>query len=263
MNTFRRNLYRFLETDDTRSGKYFGIGIQILIVLNILAGILETEQHLPASIRELLFTFEVVSVIVFTVEYLLRIYAIVEDPRYSKPISGRLRFAFTPLALVDLLAVAPFYMPFIHADLRFARILRLLRFFRILKLARYNDSIRNIAKVIQLKREELAISLFAVLLLLLMASSMMYYIENEAQPDAFASITSSLWWGVATLTTVGYGDIYPITPMGKFLGAIIQILGIGMFALPAGILSSGFSEVILESRKKEKMCPHCGETLVE
>jgi voltage-gated potassium channel len=149
----------------------------------------------------------------------------------------------------------------IRLDLRFLRAVRLIRIFRVFKVGRYSESMKLFGNVLKAKKEQLVITLFAVFILLTIASSLLYYVENEAQPDAFSSIPSTMWWGVSALTTVGYGDMYPITPIGKILGAIISLLGIGLFAMPTGILSAGFVEEIRRRREQDKVCPHCGERL--
>jgi voltage-gated potassium channel len=164
------------------------------------------------------------------------------------------------MAIIDLLAILPFYLPLVLPDFRFMRAIRLFRLFRILKLARYSDALKTFADVLNLKKEELGVTFFATLILLVVASSMVYEAENEVQPEAFANIPDAMWWGVVTLTTVGYGDIYPVTPLGKFIGSFVVISGIGLFALPAGILASGFNEVLQrrkEKHRKKMICPHC------
>jgi len=150
---------------------------------------------------------------------------------------------------------------FIPFDLRFIRAIRLIRLFRLFKLGRYSVAIKLFGRVLKGKREELFITAFAIFILLTISSSLLYYVEHKAQPEVFSSIPAAMWWGVATLTTVGYGDIYPITSLGKFLGAIISLLGIGLFAMPAGILSAGFIEEIRKKKETAKTCPHCGEKL--
>jgi voltage-gated potassium channel len=180
---------------------------------------------------------------------------------FQQPIKGRIRFALTPLALIDLLAILPFYFPlFLPIDLRFIRALRLFRLFRIFKLTRYSDALKKLGGVVILKKEELLISVMIVLVILFFASTLMYFIEGETQPETFSSVPKSLWWGVVTLTTVGYGDVYPVTPLGKVLGAVIAFLGVGMFALPAGILASGFAETI-HRKREQTTCPHCGKEI--
>ncbi|MCI0486018.1 MAG: ion transporter, partial [Blastocatellia bacterium] len=184
------------------------------------------------------------------------------DKSFERPIAGRIRFALTPLALIDLVAILPFYLPMIFAlDLRFVRILRLFRVLRLFKMARYSESLKTLGNVLKLKKEELVVSLLVLSILLVFASSLIYYAENESQPEVFSSIPAAMWWGIATLTTVGYGDIYPVTPAGKILGAIIAVLGIGMFALPAGVLASGFAEEIQKRRREKNLCPHCGNDI--
>ncbi|MBT7081035.1 MAG: ion transporter, partial [Chloroflexi bacterium] len=228
----------------------FTLSLVVLIALNVTAVIMETVGDLSDQNASIFRTFEIVSVAVFTAEYLLRIWTCTNDPVYKRPLIGRLRFAITFLALVDIFAILPFYLPMlIPIDLRFLRALRLFRIFRLLKIGRYSESLRLMGNVLKSKREEITIAIFVAFILLILSSSVMYYVEHDAQPNAFPSIPSSMWWGVTTLTTVGYGDISPITALGKFIGAIVAVLGIGLFALPAGILAAGFSEE-LQKRKK-------------
>lgn len=139
--------------------------------------------------------------------------------------------------------------------------LRIFRIFRLFKIARYVEALSFITRVFKKKKEELVISLIFTLFLLIIAATLMYYVENEAQPENFASIPETMWWGIATLTTVGYGDIYPVTPAGQFLGGVIAIIGIGLFALPTGILASGFSEEIASTKQQQDCCPTCGRPL--
>ena len=176
---------------------------------------------------------------------------------------GRIRFALQPLQIIDLLAILPFYLPFIGIDLRFLRAVQLFRLFRLLKMGRYSQSLTTLTNVIKSKKEELSITLFAGFILLIIASSLIYLVENEAQPEAFHSIPNSMWWGVVTLTTVGYGDVYPKTALGKIIGACIALLGIGLFALPAGIIASGFASEIQKKETEIKVCPHCGKKISE
>lgn len=260
----KKRTYEILEVaapGDVAS-RIFDIFIVVLIFLNVLAVILGTIEKLSIQFSDFFKIFEIFSVIVFTLEYILRIWSCTANPKYVKPTSGRVRFIFTPLALVDLFAILPFYLPMlIPFDLRFIRAIRLIRLFRLFKLGRYSDAIKLFGKVMKSKKEELFITIFAIFILLTISSSFLYYVEHEAQPEAFSNIPAAMWWGVATLTTVGYGDIYPITALGKVLGAIISLLGIGLFAMPAGILSAGFIEEIRKRREVLNICPHCGEKL--
>jgi voltage-gated potassium channel len=238
---------------------YFIMG---LIILNVTAIILESVSTIKATTGNLFRDFEVVSVIIFSVEYLIRIYVSdLTHPSKSR-LKSVLRFVFSAYGLIDLLAILPFYLPFlIKIDLRFLRLLRLMRFLRVLKLNRYNKSLKLIWEVMKEKRTEMAVTGFVTLLILLIASFLMYYIEGNAQPDKFSNILDCFWWAVATLTTVGYGDVYPITGFGKFISGLIAILGIGLVALPTGILSSGFIEKIGNKKNEVKKCPHCGEII--
>lgn len=167
--------------------------------------------------------------------------------------------------MIDLFAILPFYLPMlIKMDLRFLRALRLTRFLRILKVNRYNDSLNLIWTVIKEKKSELVVTGFVTFLILLLASFTMYYIEGEKQPDQFPNILATFWWAIATLTTVGYGDVYPITGLGKLISGLIAILGIGLVALPTGLISAGFMSKI-ENRKQndsdDEKCPHCGKNI--
>ncbi len=263
--SIRRRIYEIIQKarEGDRPGRIFNIFIMTLIFLNVLAVILETEAELAHPFAAFFLWFEYFSVAVFSIEYVLRLWSCVEEPGYEQPVKGRLRFALRPLVLVDLIAVLPFYLPLLLTlDLRFVRAIRLLRIVRILKAGRYSDAMKTLERVFRSKKEELFIAVGIVLLILVLASSIMYFLENEVQPQTFSSIPKALWWGVATLTTVGYGDIYPVTGLGKFFGAIIEILGVGLFALPAGIIAGGFSEE-LRSNRALTVCPHCGLSLTD
>lgn len=248
------------------TSKCFDIFILGLIFLNLMAVALETVDSLYEQYQFWFQAFEVFSIAVFTVEYVLRVWSCTVKEAYRHPLWGRLRFMVTPLSLIDLLAIIPFYLPLLSPQMRIGRAFRLFRLFRVLKLNRYTDSLKILARVLRLKQEELILSLFVLSILLAIASSLIYFAEHDAQPEAFSSIPEAMWWGTITLTTVGYGDVYPVTLIGRILGAILAILGIGLFALPAGILASGFSEE-LQARKAKKqqqdtrICPHCGEMI--
>jgi voltage-gated potassium channel len=263
INRIKTRVYNILEANHEGGipGRLLEIFIITLIFLSLITVVLETVEPIYKKNPDFFYDFEAFSVIIFTIEYVLRLWSCTSDSKYKKSVKGRIRFALTPLAIIDLVSILPFYIPMvITLDFRFFRALRLFRIFRILKIGRYFESLRLIGKVFSNKKEELAITVFMVLILLLVVSCLMYFVENQAQPKAFASIPMSMWWGVATLTTIGYGDVYPITPLGKFFGAIISLLGIGLFALPTGILGSGFVEEI-QNRKNHKVCPHCGKEI--
>lgn len=255
----KQNIHKILDaTDHSNSiSKLFNVFLIALIVLNTIAVTLETVQSIDALYKNIFLSFEIFSVVVFTIEYLLRVWSITASEKYSHPIWGRVKFIFTGSALIDLFAILPFYLPMlIGFDLRFIRILRLFRLVRILKISRYMHATKMISNVFKAKKEELLITLMLIFFLIIIVSSIMFYVEHEAQPDKFSSIPETMWWSVATLTTVGYGDIFPITILGKTLASVIALLGIGMVALPAGILASGFSDELKKIRE-HKHCPHC------
>ncbi len=238
--------------------------IGILILANVAAVILESVPWIHDRFGVEFEQFEAFSVAVFSAEYALRVWTCVEKERYRAPVLGRLRFVASPIALIDLAAILPAYLPGeVFLDLRFARIIRLVRMLRILKFTRYSRTLQTFGAVFDKKRADMALVTLFLLLLVVLASSLMYFIEHLAQPQAFSSIPAAMWWSVMTLTTVGYGDIYPITPLGKFLGAIIALIGIGFFALPAGVLAAAFADELAKQREKNvKMtCPHCGREI--
>jgi len=252
-----------VETEDGELvDRIVAVFLMILILVNSAAVVLETVNDLNARFGSIFHAIEMVSIVIFSVEYLLRLWVAPLNPRYAKPFTGRLRYAFSLMAIIDLLAILPAFLPLIFTvDLRIIRFLRIFRLFRLFKMSRYVDSLNSLDDVVRSKKEELLVILVMIVMLLLFSSSLMYVVETEAQPDKFPDIPSAMWWGVATLTTVGYGDIYPITPLGKLLGGFIAFLGIGIFALPTGILASGFADEIKRRREKEKICPpcpHCG-----
>jgi len=258
----RRYVYKLLEPepDDRGVEKVVNVALSTLIALNVAAVIAETVPEVRAEYAGQFLAFERFSVAVFTLEVLGRLWSCTAVPRYAG-IGGRLRFLGAPLTVVDVLAILPFYLPWLlPMDTRALRALRLVRLLRILKLARHMEALRELGQLFRAKREELTITAILGFILLLSASSTMYFIEHDAQPEQFSSIPASMWWGVVTLTTVGYGDVYPITPLGRVAGAFVQVIGVGLFALPAGILAGGFSE-ILERRRAHRVCPHCGRTI--
>lgn len=255
----RRRIYLTLEPTE-KGGileRIFELLLLTIIILNILAIICESIKDLHQEYSHVFYQFEVFSVIFFTIEYLLRIYSIVENKKYSDPITGRIKFIGTPMALIDLMAFVPFYLTFLPLDLRFLRIFRLMGLFRMFKVARYMHALSMFKKVIYDRREQLVLSIIFILFILVIISTTMYYVEREAQPDQFTSIPATMWWGIATLTTVGYGDMVPITAWGRIMGGLFAITGVGLLALPAGILSSGFFEMM--HRPRTRKCPHCGK----
>lgn len=252
--TIKRRFYEVLvETEDeSLADRIIAAALMLLILANVIVVMLETVDELEAPYRRYFRAFEVISVAIFSAEYVSRIWVIDLHPNFRGAVRGRLKYALTPMALIDLAAVLPFYLPVaLIVDLRILRILRLFRIFRLLKMARYVESLNTFHRVLRAKKAELAVTLLMILILLVLASSAMYVAETGAQPDKFPNIPAALWWGVVTLTTIGYGDVYPITPAGKIIGGFIAFMGIGLFALPTGILASGFSEEV-HRRQDEK-----------
>jgi voltage-gated potassium channel len=252
--------YRILDSrhfQKVRGGRTVNAVLLTIIALNIVALILESEPGILDRFATGFRLIEIISVAIFTIEYVARVWASVEDPRYADGIRGRLRYMTSPMAAIDLLAVAPFYLGG-FADLRFLRSFRLLRIFRIAKAARYSVAMEIFGRVIASKRAELTIVLGFLVVLVLCFGSMMHLIEGEAQPERFGSITSAMWWAVVTLTTIGYGDTVPITMAGRAIGSVVAVFGIGLFALPAGMLGSAFAEAIAARNRQAGACPTCG-----
>ena len=263
----KQRVYKLVEeaAPGDRSSQAFDIFIISLISLNAIALIVGTVEEVHQVSPQAFRIFEIVSMAIFTVEYLLRVWSCTANPRYAHPVFGRLRFIVSPIALIDLLAILPFYVVFLvnlHGlDLRFLRAVRLLA--RVARLSRYSSGLRTLARVIHAKRSDLLTVIMVLSLLLLMASSLIFFAEKEAQPDKFANIPQAMWWSIITLTTVGYGDAVPVTVAGRLLAGLIAILGIGLFALPAGILGSGFVDELKKSTDTPRIFPHCHKEIHE
>jgi voltage-gated potassium channel len=219
-----------------------------LILANVAAVVLGTVESIHAQYHAEFRVFEHLSLAVFSVEYLLRMWACGSTPSYAGW-RGRLRYALRPLVLIDLLSIAPGLLK-LEFDARFLRGLRVFRLLRLFKLTRYSSSLQTFGRVLRRCAPELMSTLFVLLLLLVIASSLMYYLERGTNP-AFSSIPAAMWWGIATFTTVGYGDITPITPAGRLLGGCVAILGIAMFAIPAGVVGAAFSEEWRKQRRDD------------
>ena len=255
--SLQENIYYILEYSDPKIflSLLDDLLITILTSISVSAFILETSPRFSNQNSN---TFELIEICItgfFTVEYLLRLWICTVNPKYGHPIFGRLKYLVTPLALIDLVAILPFYLQVLFPGLEFVKFTLLLRLFRLFKISRYSESLRTIIKVIVLKKEELIATLLVVIFVLVFVSSLMFFAENEAQPQKFSSILETMWWGVVTLTTVGYGDVYPTTHAGKLLSSAMAFLGIGIFALPAGIIASGFAEEVQKRRVKKIFHP--------
>ena len=241
----------------------FDYFIVILISLNVVSVFVETFE-LPLALKSFLNGFELFSIIIFSIEYILRVWTATCQYPEKNHFVARIRYVFSFMALIDLISILPFYLPlFFSTDLRILRSLRLIRLFRILKINRYTYAMQKVLLVMKNKSIELISSIFVIFILMLISSVLMYSVESSVQPEIFKNGFSGLWWAVATFTTVGYGDIYPITNIGRFLSAIIALLGIGLVAVPTGIITSGFMEAnTKESTEEQKhFCPFCGKKL--
>lgn len=242
----RKRMAELLEQGhyDDRPSRILNLLLILLISLNVVAITVESVVPIHERYSRQFWYFEVFSVTIFTVEYLARVWSAVDlaeihDPR---PVIGRIRYMLTPLALVDLIAILPFYMGlYASFDLRFLRVMRLLRLF---KLTRYSPALGALLDVIRQESEALLAALVILLLMLVVSASGIYLLEHDLQPEVFGSIPSSMWWAIVTLTTLGYGDVVPVTVGGKIFGGLIGLIGIGMIALPAAIMASGFAESV-------------------
>jgi voltage-gated potassium channel len=219
--------------------RIFAFTIQSLIVLSLVTFSIDTLPDLSAGTREILDTIEVMTVAVFTVEYLLRILVA----------RNRMRFIFSFYGLVDLAAILPFYLAS-GLDLRAVRVFRLLRLIRILKLFKYNQAIGRLYRALVIVKEELILFGFVSLIMLYLSAVGIYYFEYEAQPEQFKSVFHSLWWAVTTLTTVGYGDMFPVTTGGKVFTFVVLMIGLSIVAVPTGLLASALSQVREEDARK-------------
>lgn len=262
--TLREKTWRRLDARQGHPG-WLHTGIFTLIILNVVAVIVGSMATVFNRWRFELRTFEAFSVAVFTIEYAARLWSCTADPRYSHPLWGRLRFICSPLALIDFLAILPSYLLVLNVDLRFIRILRLATLARVGKLGRYSEASSVLVRVLRARRDELVMTFSLLSLLAIVAAALMYFAENTAQPDKFPHVPAALWWAFITITTVGYGDVYPITALGKCIGVCTALIGILMIGLPTGVFGAAFLDEInrqkSERATKDGTCPHCGKPL--
>lgn len=254
-------------------GEVVTSGLLALIAFNIIVGMFETVESLRETYTGFFYWVEFVSVVIFTIEYVLRAWACTQDPRYGSTVWGRIRFLLTPMSLVDLLAIAPFYLSAIFpVDLRFIRILRLFRLLRLFRASNLTGSFDDLLHVIKSKRKELGISTAMLVLVVVVSANLMYLVEHLEPGTTFTSVPAALWWGMMTITTIGYGDMYPTTPLGQVIASGVGFFGICVFALPVGILGAGFTNYMEEKRSGEagpgggdggscEVCPHCARVI--
>lgn len=247
-----RHLASRMLSDHPRSwiGKATHFGLAALIILNVLAVIFESVESWSVVHGPIFALFDTISVGLFTLEYLTRLWSAVDlpSPRFKHPVWGRLRWVISPMALIDLLAIAPFFLGIVlDMDLGVWRVLRILR---ILKLSRYSLALTVIADVVRQEIRSIGAMLVVFAVVVVLFGSLAYLAEHRAQPEIFRDIPSCLWWAVVTVTTLGYGDMVPVTMLGKVLASMTAIAGLGMIALPSGFLASGFAEQ-LRMRREE------------
>ncbi len=249
--TIRKKIYRLLEYgfDGPKPGRLLSGFIVLLIILNVIAIILESYKLIGEKYHREFFLFNTFSVVIFTLEYVARIWVSIESPNQNKaaPIKSRIKYILSPVSLIDFLAIAPFYLSFIFAiDLRYLRMLRMLR---LLKLTHYFKGLRLFIDVLRKELPSIGAAVIIMSVLVILSASVMYSVENDAQPDVFDSIPSAIWWSVVTMTTVGYGDVTPVTFLGKFISIFIMLLGVGIVALPAATLAAKFGDELRTRRK--------------
>lgn len=236
----------------------------VLITLNVVIVIAGTFT-LPTAVSSVMSVVETVSVIIFTVEYAVRLWVADLDFPALSPVRALVKHVFSLQTIIDLVSLLPFYLPFLlPINLIILRVFRVFRLLRLFKVNRYTKALTSIAEVFKRKAHQLVSSMLVVLILMVVASVLMYNVEHDVQPEIFDNALSGLWWAISTLTTVGYGDIYPMTAAGRILSAIIALLGIGMIAVPTGIITAGFSEQIEKTEKSDDekvFCPYCGHRI--
>ncbi|WP_340156479.1 ion transporter [uncultured Winogradskyella sp.] len=237
MKTYLKNL---VELNDNKRSRRFAYFIQFLIIFSVITFSIETLPDLKPQTKVVLNAIEAFCVVIFTFEYVARIY--VAD---SKP-----KFIFSFFGIIDFLAILPFYLSF-GVDLRSLRLLRMFRLFRLFKLVRYNKAMRHFANAMILAKEQIILFMIITLMLIYFTAVGIYYFENEAQPEHFSSIFSSLWWSIVTLTTVGYGDVYPITVGGRIFTFFMLLIGLGVVAIPTGIISSSLTKAVEPNEEEE------------
>ena len=243
--TLRRRTWEVLEVgaDGDQLSRTIDIMVMTLVFGNVAVTVLESVESLYTPYHDLFLGFERISIVAFTAEFLCRLWSAADSrPETESATLNRLHYLRSPLAIVDLFAIAPFYVfPLLGLDLRFLRVFRLMR---LVKLTRYSRALSRVFEVYRLQKNGLAASFFLMSIAIVVAASLLYAIENPVQPEAFSSIPAAMWWAVCTLTTVGYGDIAPVTPLGKTVTSFVSIIGIAMVALPTSLFASGFAHIM-------------------
>ncbi len=273
LQTIKRRLYEIFEetVPNERGTTWFHTINKVLIIVSVLVAMAGTVATLHTPYQAWFLAIRQVTAIIFTAEYVLRLWVCTFPQQYRHPVWGRLRFALTPLIVLDLLAIATLNIAAWGSYVEGQE----LEILVIARMARYTGALKTLFAVFNLRRRELTATFILLLTLLVFSSTVLYLVEYRAQPEVFSSIPAAMWWGVITLTTIGYGDMIPITALGRFLGGCVALLGFGLFALPAGIIASGFAEELQKrntnylaneigkrlSQGKIDTCPHCGKPL--
>jgi voltage-gated potassium channel len=254
-----KKLYEIMEISDSKLSKAIDAVLLMLISTNVLLVILDSYGTFRTRYLTYITLFETFSVVVFTIEYIIRL--ICSPYRYSDDYKkiNMLRYIISPMAIIDLLAIFPFYLPYVFKfDFRIFRFLRIFRLLRVLKITRYSKALDLIIRVFKMKKAELLLSTFILMVLIFFAGSLMYFAENSGQPEEFPNIIDSVKWAIQTMVFLGYNEVQPLSAIGNVLGMIIVVLGLGWLTLPISVLSSGFIEQV---KKDNNKCPHCGKEL--
>ena len=236
----KNKLRLIIEDNTTRKGRIFDYFIQILILISLVAFSIETLPDNSLQTKKILATIELISIVIFSIEYLLRIY-VAEKP---------LKYIFSFYGIVDILSILPFYLSATF-NLKALRAFRIFRIFRAFKLVRYNKALNRFSRAFTIIKEELVLFFMITLILVFLTSSGIYFFENEAQPKVFSSLFHSLWWSIVTLTTVGYGDVYPITLGGKIFTFFVLIIGVGIVTIPAGLVATALTKARTLEEKED------------
>lgn len=249
---WRRSLYRQLDPTawDDQGLSPLNRALACIIVLSVITALLDSEPSLSQGRESLFGTLELMFGGLFLLEYLARLWTSAESPHYGPGLSGKLKYVRSPAAILDFLALLPLILGPVGNEAYMFRLFRLARVLRLAKLGRFSSAMHSLSEAVRSRRYELLMSAAFAGLLLLVTSTLLYLVEGEAQPDNFGSIPRAMWWSIATLTTVGYGDVYPVTALGKVLAGLTAITGIGLIAMPTGILAAAFSDAMQRQRER-------------
>jgi len=254
METARSWTYHHMFVGAGDSGKisFINLFLVVVILAAVAVSVAGTEPVIQEDYHDLIIGLEIGFGVIFTVEYMARLWSVAESDGHGSAAAKRWRFIFSPLAIIDLVVIVTSLLPFFFADVAMLRLLRLLRIIALAKFTRFNHAIEEITLAVWGRRYELIVTISLGWVLLLLGSVAMYWAEGETQPEQFGSVMRSLWWAVVTLTTVGYGDAVPITPLGKSLGAFVALCGVALVAMPAGIMAAAFTDSMQKKREELK-----------